>query len=246
MFEFLPRHTGALLLSTLLSAPAALAADAQQLLQASDAARGASASGLGWDVELINVGKGPDDHYQMRVRTIASASTVEILEPVSSKGAKMLQVNNNLWLGKPGLRKAVPISPRQRLSGLIAIGDVAATNYARDYNATLLRREKIDGEECEVLDLVAKGRNTTYDHIVYWISASRHVGLRAEFYSLSGKLMKSATFEYGNAITGKSGRLPFVSNMTVVDAVSVEESRMRFTNVKPMALSGSDFNVDAL
>ena len=38
------------------------------------------------------------------------------------------------------------ISARQRLTGLAANGDIASTNYARDYEGTIVGEEVVDGE----------------------------------------------------------------------------------------------------
>ena len=76
---------------------------------------------------------------RLLIKAAGEASLVETLAPLNSKGARMLQVERNMWLTKPGLKKPVPISPRQRLSGQAAIGDIAATNYAKDYSAAFLR-----------------------------------------------------------------------------------------------------------
>ena len=65
-----------------------------------------------------------------------TSSVAEVLQPIGSKGSKMLQVARNMWITKPGLRKPVAISPRQRLTGQASIGDIAATDYTRDMFAS--------------------------------------------------------------------------------------------------------------
>jgi hypothetical protein len=67
----------------------------------------------------------------LRLKAADNASLAEYLEPLRSKGSRILQVGRNMWFTKPGLRKPVAISPRQRLTGQAAIGDIAATNYTQ-------------------------------------------------------------------------------------------------------------------
>jgi hypothetical protein len=81
---------------------------------------------------------------KMMVKANQNASLVEVTYPENVKASKMLQVERNMWLSKPGL-KPVAISPRQRFTGQAAIGDVAATNYAKDYAASLIGIEDCAG-----------------------------------------------------------------------------------------------------
>ena len=84
--------------------------------------------------------------------------------------------------------------------GDAANGDIASTNYADDYIGTLSGEEPVKGEACHVLDLKAASKNVTYDRIRYWVSKERLVGVKAEFYTLSGKLFKTAEFRYDNRV----------------------------------------------
>jgi outer membrane lipoprotein-sorting protein len=230
-------------------AAADAAVDAMQLLKSSDQARGGGGlSGLVWEVQATNAGTGADEQPNQRllIKAIDSASLAEVLDPPNSKGAKMLQVDRNMWMSKPGLRKPVAISPRQRLSGQAAIGDIAATNYARDYNASYLREEMLGDERCHVLDLTAANRQTTYDRITYWISVRRGVAVKADFLSLSGKRLKSAELEYGNSIVVKGKAIAFVSRMTIADALTDARTTLQYSRVKTQPLPVSEFDVGNL
>ena len=144
---------------------------------------------------------------------------------------------------KPGLSKPIPISPRQRMSGQAAYGDIAATNYAGDYEAKSAGKEAVEGEACFVLDLAAKHKRATYDKIRYWVSAKREVAVRAEFYSVSGKLLKTALFDYGNLIQHDGRRIPFVSRMTIRDALTPAETVMEFGAVKVQRVAPAEFDL---
>ena len=236
----------ALLASGLLTLTArAEGPDAMQLLAASDLARGGGLTGLVWEVQAVNSGSGAEDqvNQRLRIKAVDSASVAEVLDPPNSKGAKTLQVDRNMWMTKPGLRKPIAISPRQRLSGQAAIGDVAATNYAKDYSAEYLREETINGEPCHVLDLRANSRQTTYDRITYWVSDKRKVAVRAEFLSLTGKRLKSAEFVYGNSISFKGQTIPFVSEMVISDALTDAKTALSYSHVKAQAVPQSEFDV---
>lgn len=236
-----------LMMLCLCSVAQAAELDPQQLLQRSDQARGGGFPGLVWEVRASNRGSQANEETQrLLIKANDNASLAETLEPLRSKGAKMLQVERNMWLSKPGLKKPVPISARQRLTGQAAIGDIAATNYRRDYQAQLLREEPCQTERCYVLELTAANRQATYDKVLYWISVGRGVGVKAEFYSLSGKLLKSATFEYNNRLEINGRAVPFVSRMIISDALTDAGTTLEYSQVVIKALAAAEFDVSHL
>ena len=234
-----------LLLALLLCNSFAYAApDAHSILKDSDQARGGGLQGIVWEIRLVSRdGERTDEPQRILVKAVDDSSVAETLEPVRFKGTKILQVERNMWLTKPGLSKPIPISPRQRMSGQASNGDIAATNYAGDYDAQLNATETLDGETCYVLDLSSKHKRTTYDRIRYWVSVKRVVGVKAEFYSVSGKLLKTARFEYSNTIEHEGRRLLFVSKMVIRDALIDAETTMEFGTVKVRKIAASEFDL---
>jgi hypothetical protein len=227
-----------------LATAAHAAPDPQQLLANADRARGGGLPGIVWTIHLTpREGERKLEDQRLEVRATDDASVAETLEPARFRGAKILQVGRNMWLTKTGLSKPIPVSPRQRMTGQASNGDIAATNYAVDYSATLAGEEAIDGEPCYVLDLAAKHKRTTYDRVRYWVSKPRGVAAKAEFYSLSGKLLKTARFEYGNEIRHEGSRIPFVSRMTLRDALIDAETEMRYESVKVRKVSAAEFDL---
>lgn len=225
-------------------APASAAPDAQAILKNSDQARGGGLPGIVWEIRLTSRdGDRADEPQRLIVKAVDESSVAETQEPQRFKGSKLLQVDRNMWLTKPGLSKPIPISPRQRMSGQASNGDIAATNYAGDYDAVLSGEESIDDTPCYVLELSAKHKRTTYDRIRYWVSIKGETALKAEFYSLSGKLLKTARFEYGNTIEHDGKRIPFVSKMVIRDALVDAETTMAFGTVKVSPVAASEFDL---
>lgn len=219
--------------------------DAHALLVSADQGRGGGFAGLVWEVRTHTTGTGAEDQVdqRLRVKAHATASVAEVLEPANSKGSRMLQVDRNMWMTKPGLRKPIAISPRQRLTGQAALGDIAATNYAQDYAPRYLRQEKLGGEMCHVLELVAKSRQTTYDRIIYWVSTRTGLAVKADFLSISGKRLKSADFEHGNRIRVNGENLAFVSRMHIADALTDAKTVLLYGQVQVKPLASSEFDV---
>lgn len=224
--------------------PAFAAPDAHSILKDSDQARGGGLPGIEWEIRLASRdGDRVDEPQRIVVKAVDNSSVAETQEPARFKGSRLLQVERNMWLTRPGLAKPIPISPRQRMSGQASNGDIAATNYAGDYDAQMNGSETLDSEPCYVLDLSAKHKRTTYDRIRYWVSIKRVVGLKAEFYSVSGKLLKTARFEYGNTIEHEGKRIPFISRMSIRDALIDAETTMEFGTVKVKKIAASEFDL---
>jgi hypothetical protein len=223
------------------------APDAKTILEQSDHARGGGLPGIVWEITLnSHDGNKVDEQQRLLVKATDDASVAETFEPSRFKGSKLLQVGRNMWLTRPGLSKPIPISPRQRMSGQASNGDIAATNYAKDYEAQLAQEEAVEGETYYVLDLKAKHNRATYDKIRYWVSIKRSVGVKAEFYSVSGKLLKTAHFDYGNSIQYEGQHVPFVSRMTIHDALIDAETVMDFGTVKVQKVNASEFDLGQL
>ncbi len=237
----------AVCLTSSIGAHAALDVDA--LLRDADRARGGDLPGLTWTIAIDAHEEGDesarDDHQVMTARALGKKTRVDFIAPAKIKGQSVLMLARNMWFMKPGLQKPVPISPRQRLLGQAANGDIAATDYAGDYSASLAGEETIDGERCVVLELVSREKNTTYDRIRYWVSAVRKVGVKAEFYTVSGKHFKTATFEYANRIDHDGQQIPMVSRMTINDALRpANVTTMRYTDISVRKIDAAVFQLN--
>jgi len=229
------------------SGPAIGSDNPKEILQHSDRARGGVGSGIAWNVKLDSTEDGVTTSTSYHVKGQDVNAYVEVIEPARSKGEVLLFNDRTIWFYKPSLKKPVAISARQKLSGQTANGDIATTNYARDYTGKIIGEEKINNEDCWVFELKSNGSNTTYDGIKYWISKKSRLGLKAEFLSLQGKPLKIATFKYGNSLVGNGKKFRFVSEMRIVDAQNSKNySVMTYSSPKSVNLPDSLFNVNNL
>jgi len=217
----------------------------QTLLAASDRARAGNLPGLVWNVRVINTGSAVLDlePSELHLKVASNASLAEYLEPLRSKGSRILQIDRKMWFTKPGLRKPVAISPRQRLTGQASIGDIAATDYAHDYQASYLGINSINDEPCHVLNLVSIRDSSTYGHIIYWISVKRKVAIHAEFLSISGKKLKIADFIYNNQIHVNGTKALFISKMTIADVLTDAVTILEYSKVKVVKVNPSDLDL---
>jgi hypothetical protein len=194
------------------------APSAEQLLQDADRARGGLAEGITWNASVETTEEGETSARTFLVKARGNDALVEALAPSRYKGEIMLFNDRTIWFVKPGLRRPVSISARQRLHGDASNGDIASTNYARDYEGTIVGDEAVEGRPAYKLDLKARAKNVTYDRIRYWIAKKAHHGVRAEFLTVGGNVFKTARFDYGNTMRTPAGQFEFVSRMTIKDA----------------------------
>ncbi len=237
----------ALLVLALGAAPTVPGApDAKALLRDSDLRRGGFEKGVTWTLTVESTEEGATTTRSMLVRARDVDALAETLAPPRHKGETFLFNDRTLWFLKPGLRRPIAISARQRLQGEASNGDVASTNYVRDYEGTVAGDEAVDGEPAWRLDLVARTKDVTYDRIRYWISKQRRLALKAEFLTVGGDLFKTATFQYGNRVRVPGGEeIEFISAMTIRDAMGEGGvTVLRYSTPRPEAHAPSLFNVN--
>jgi hypothetical protein len=194
--------------------------DAATLLRDSDRARGGLERGVTWTVAVEATEEGSVSRSTWLIRARGNDGLAEALAPPRRKGEVMLFNDRSIWYVKPGLRRPISISARQRLQGEAANGDISSTNYVRDYEGTIAGEDHVNGEPAWRLDLKARSKDVTYDKIRYWISKKRRLGVKAEFLTVGGDVFKTATFEYGNRVLLPGGEeIDFVSRMTIRDAM---------------------------
>lgn len=223
------------------------AIDSTKIIEYADRTRGAIPEGLEWTVKLISIDEGDTTEREYFIKYKNNDSNVECLAPAKCKGEVMLFKGRSLWYFKPGLRAPVAISARQKLSGTASNGDIASTNYSKDYTATFTKMEPLFGEETYLFRLKSKSTDTTYDQIDYWISKKSGLALKADFLSLQGKSLKSAVFKYDHHLTYKAETFPFISEMKISDSKNTSnQSTLIYSSPVVKSHSDSLFNVNNL
>lgn len=229
------------------SVAAAEALDAAQILKRADAARGGGMPGLYWRLSIRAVDGHKVEDQGLTVKTDGSSSLAEFFAPANISDQRLLMVGRNMWFIRHGLRKPVPISPRQRLLGQASNGDIAATNYAADYEAKLAGEESIDGNPCFKLELRARHDEVTYPRIDYWVSVAKGEAVKADFISVSGKVFKTAYFEYANQVEFNGNKLPFISRMVIEDRINTaQKTTLEYSAIKVLQLPRRTFDLNSL
>ena len=216
----------------------------REILTRSDMARG-NLEGVKWLVNITSVEKNTNQSRTLNIQARGYDFLGIMIDPPNVKNQKIIMIDHNMWFTKSGLKKPVPISSRQKLIGGAAYGDIAATNYADDYAPSPMPDETLNNESCYVFDLKAVSKKSTYDKIKYWISKKRLVGVKSEFYTVSGKLFKTAVFEYANQVVIENKPGPFISRMTITDAlIETNITTLIFNNNQLVRIPDSIFDMN--
>jgi outer membrane lipoprotein-sorting protein len=201
-----------------LGVPAAFAQpSAQEILRRADEIRFPQ---QGFEVLIairsVEAGRDPEERT-FKVLSKGNANTVVMtLQPASERGQILLMKDRDLWLFLPRVSQPVRLSLAQRLTGQVANGDIARANFAGDYTPTLAGTERIGKETLYVLDLAANDRKVTYPRVRYWVRQSDYRPYKAEFYSLSNRLLKTCRYEDFRNLAGqlRPGRLVMTDALT--------------------------------
>lgn len=128
---------------------------------------------------------------------------VQTTAPASERGQILLMKGRDLWLFVPNVSQPVRLSLAQRLTGVVSNGDIARANFSGDYAAKLAGTEKIGEETYFVLDLTATERGVAYQRVKYWVRQNGFAPHKAEFYSLSDRLLKTCIYESYKQLGGR-------------------------------------------
>lgn len=189
----------------------------------------------------------PETKPEVRVYRVLSKGNdktlVETLKPAIDRGQILLMRGHDLWAFLPNLSQPVRLPLSQRLTGEVANGDLARANFVGDYRPHLLRREKIDGKSYYVLQLDAVDRWVTYHKVLYWVDVRSFRPFKAEFYTVSGRLLKTAYYRKFKNMAGESRP----SRMVIVDALKKgHQSVLQYSEMRLRKLSDRIFNKDYL
>lgn len=217
---------------------------AQDILEKSDQMRFPRES---FQVDVSIVTTAPDqpaDMHKFRVLSKGTENSVVMTtEPASERGQILLMKGRDLWIFMPSVSQPVRLSLSQRLTGQVANGDLARANFTGDYIPTILRTDNIGGEKYWVLELIGVDRSVTYHKVLYWVRQSNFWPHRAEFYSLSNRMLKTSRYENFEMSLGKLRPMRLVMEDALRQG---EESVLEYSGMKLRDLPDKIFTKDYL
>ena len=201
----------------------------------------------GFMVDVVITTTQPDSEPDVRAYRILSKGNsrtlVQTTAPVVDRNQILLMRDRDLWAFLPNLSQPIRLPLSQRLTGQVANGDLARANFAGDYEPKILRKEKIEGETYYVLQLDAVDKWVTYRRVLYWVNAKNYRPFKAEFYALSGRLLKTALYQEFQNLGG--GTRP--TRLVIEDALRRgNRSVLEYSNMAERDLPDKIFTKDYL
>jgi hypothetical protein len=186
----------------------------------------------------------PPEPRKYRILSKGNQNTIVMaVEPASERGQILLMRGRDLWIFLPAVSQPVRLGLSQRLTGEVANGDLARANFVGDYQPRLLRTEMVDGESMNVLELTAVDRSVPYHRVIYWVRQSNNWPHKAEFYSLSDRLLKTCIYDTFRPLGGRERP----TRLVMQDALrSGEESVLEYSEMRLRDLPDKMFTKDYL
>ncbi|TXH28079.1 MAG: outer membrane lipoprotein-sorting protein [Elusimicrobia bacterium] len=166
-------------------------------------------------------------------------SVVRTAFPAVERGKSLLMLAKNLWIIIPGTSQPIRVSFQQRLIGEVANGDLSRANFSGDYTAVF---QEITPKYYRLL-LTAKTDDVTYNKIILWVERTKCNPLRAAFYSVSGRLLKTVKYE---AYAPLGGRLRPTRHVIESATVKGQKSVIEFADMKVGPVDEKYFNKNYL
>lgn len=217
----------------------------EQIVKKADRARFPDGD-VSCEVAVADFSKGKatgNSTYKIKARG-SEASLVDTIEPPRQQGQKLLMLSDNLWFISPNIKRPTRISMQQRLTGQVANGDIARTDFSGDYSSVLKGKTKLGTTECYFLELTAKRKDVTYAKLEYWVDSAKNLPLKINFFATSGKLLKVGTYSDFKATSDGVVR-PLT--LTIEDAIDKsKKSILKYSKIKKDKFDDSVFNKESL
>lgn len=155
-------------------------------------------------VSVVTIDNKTKTKYEMDVLQGSSRKAyLEFTSPKVEVGRRMLAIKTKYWSKFPDSRRVVSISRKEAIgNSAFAIADVFQMDVDEDYQAKTLGKELVDGKKCFKIEMNAKSSDAPYHKIIYFVDENGFQPIKAEFYAVSGVLLKVMTVEKRAKILG--------------------------------------------
>lgn len=200
-----------------------------------------------FQVDVVITTTAPGDETEERAYRILSKGNnqtlVQTTAPATDRDQILLMRDHDLWAFLPNLSQPIRLPLSQRLTGQVANGDLARANFVGDYIPRILRKEKIDADGYYVLQLDAVDNWVTYRRVLYWVNVKNQRPYKAEFYALSGRLLKTCHYQDFEPLGGEIRP----TRLVIEDALRKgAQSVMDYSNMVQRELPDKIFTKDYL
>lgn len=153
---------------------------------------------------------------EKRILKMKILSTVEpertfirYLEPSRIRGLGYLIVGGgeNMWAFFPSTKRVRHLASHIKRRGIegsdFSFEDISSnSSLSKDYIPKLLGKDRVEGEEVYVLELIAKAKDLAYSKLNIWVRTENFVPVKQEFFDLKRKPLKVLYYKNIRKIQG--------------------------------------------
>lgn len=218
--------TSAFILLLLLAAPAAFSQTAEEIIRRMEANQEyGDTESTGTLMVQDRFGTKSNDF-----RSMSKGKDTSLIEFTSGeeKGQKILRTKNEIYLYYPDAEEVIRLQGAALREGVLG-SDVSYEDMTEsgsildDYSAKLLGKETVDGTQVFKLELTGRRKDLAYPKEIVWVDATDYFVRKAEYYAVSGKLLKEMSV---SDVLRKSGKV-FPSRTVMQDKLK-KESKTEF------------------
>jgi outer membrane lipoprotein-sorting protein len=157
------------------------------------------------NVSVKTVQDGKDSVYDMHIlHSTERRAFVDFLAPKEERGRRMLARGRSYWSTFPDSKRVVAISRKEMIgNSVFAVADLFQIDPQADYDPEIVAEETENNVKLLKLNLKGKHDEVPYDRIEYWVEEDGWFPVRAKFYGVSGKHLKTLITENRKQIAGR-------------------------------------------
>ncbi len=165
-------------------------------------------------------------------RDVDDKMVILISQPSTQRGQGYLQIGDNLWFYDPESREFAFSSFKDSFQDSDAQNaDFTKSSLRGDYSVTTWEEGKLGRFDVWIVTLDAKTNTVPVPRRKFWIRRDNKLILKAEDYSLSGRLLRTSLFPSYQSISGRyvPSRFVIEDNLRIGEKtqISIEEVSLR-------------------
>jgi len=157
-------------------------------------------------------------------RLTPTKTLVHFLDPANVKGRLILYENQRTWIYFPGTQTPVRIPREQQILGDVDVGAILDIDYRLHYKPKLIENTSRDFSDDYAIEFTDDTGIEQHPRVVLWINKETYIPHKGEYYSLTGKLLKTAYFR-------NPGKLEKRYSYTRIDIYSIFGKPNKYTSI---------------